>query len=135
MAQTATDRPGRTPRADRLKVDFLYFEDCPSHDRALALLEEVLREEGAEAHVDVRRVETDREAAELRFPGSPTIRINGFDIVEDPALPAGLSCRAYRQPNGRISPLPPREAIVHAVRMALRAPEIDETNGSRVAGS
>ena len=135
MAQTATDRPGTTPQAGDLKVDFLYFEDCPSHDRALQLLEEVLREEGAEAQVDVRRVETDREAEELRFPGSPTIRINGFDIIEDPALPIGLSCRAYRQPNGRISPLPPRDAIAHAVRMALRAPQIDEADGYRVAGS
>src|SRR5579859_8118670 len=101
-----------------LVIDFLYFEDCPSHDRALELLREVLQQEGIDAAIRVQRVETEEEAEQLRFPGSPTIRIAGTDIDDNPSLPVGLACRAYRHENGKISPLPQREMIVRAVRAA-----------------
>lgn len=102
-------------------IDFLYFEDCPSHERALAMLHEELYEHGVTATIDVRRVETEEEASLFSFPGSPTIRVNGVDIDQNPDLPIGLACRAYRQPNGKISPLPPREKISEALRQATSA--------------
>jgi len=103
-------------------VEFLYFEDCPSHERALEIVEEALREEQIPAELHVYRVETDEEAERIRFPGSPTIRINGVDVEENPDLPIGLSCRAYRHENGRISPLPSKDKIVQAIRQAMRDP-------------
>lgn len=99
-------------------IDFLYSEDCPSHERALAMLHEVLDAEGVEAEVRIHQVETEEEAEDLRFPGSPTIRVNGADIEDTPPDMVGLSCRAYIQENGRISPLPPRAKIEAAIRAA-----------------
>jgi hypothetical protein len=105
-----------------LCVEFLYSEDCPSHDRALEILRQVLQEEQVDVHVHMYKVETEAEAEECRFPGSPTIRIDGVDIDDNPGLQVGLSCRAYRQENGRISPLPPRDKVVQAVRNAKHNP-------------
>lgn len=100
-------------------IDFLYSEDCPSHERALELLHDVLREQTIQADVRVYEVETEEEAERLRFPGSPTIRVAGSDIEGDGDLPPALGCRAYRHPNGKISPLPPRESIAEALRRAV----------------
>ncbi len=80
----------------------------------------VLAEEGVEAGIQIVKVETDEQARQLRFPGSPTILIDGQDI--DPAQPAqyALTCRAYRLENGRISPLPSTEMIRRALRRRSR---------------
>jgi hypothetical protein len=98
-------------------VEFLYWEGCPSHPEARELLEEVLQARGADVAVNVREVRTQEEARELAFPGSPTIRVDGRDV--DPAgaeeLPS-LSCRIYRLPNGRVSPVPTREQIEEALQ-------------------
>ena len=97
-----------------VNVEFLYWRGCPSHPEARALLHEVL--DGA-AEIREREVETQAEAEALRFPGSPTIRVNGADI--DPAGADGrpsLSCRIYHLPDGRISPVPSREMLEAALR-------------------
>lgn len=106
-----------------MRIDFLYYEDCPSHDRALERLHEVMQEEGISAEVYVTRVETEAQANTLAFTGSPTIRIDGEDIDPPPenAMYA-LTCRAYRLPNGRISPLPAPDTI----RTALQAARKDQ---------
>ncbi|GHO96210.1 hypothetical protein KSF_062580 [Reticulibacter mediterranei] len=101
-------------------IEFFYWEECPSHERALAILREVMAEEGITAPVDVIEVKTEDEAQRYHFYGSPTIHINGRDIVlplEDAGEPS-LTCRAYRRADGRISPQPPRERIIAALRAA-----------------
>jgi hypothetical protein len=102
-----------------LHVSFLYYEDCPSHELALARLREIIAAEGVEAAVEVVQVATAEQAAALRFVGSPTIRIEGQDIDPPPAgAQFALTCRAYRRPDGRITPLPPPELIRRALRAA-----------------
>ena len=99
-----------------MTVEFLYWEGCPSHDEARELLEEVLRERGLDAQVQIRHVATREEAVELHFPGSPTIRIDGRDV--DPAgaeEPPALNCRIYYLPDGRVSPIPSREQLEEAL--------------------
>ena len=95
-----------------MQIDFLYWEGCPSHPEARALLDDVLAERGIEAEIRSREVKTHAEAEELRFPGSPTIRVDGADV--DPrgaqARPA-LTCRIYHLPDGRVSPVPTREQL------------------------
>ena len=48
------------------------------------------------------------DAERERFPGSPTIRVDGRDVNPEPDQPIGLACRIYRLRDGRISPLPDR---------------------------
>lgn len=100
-----------------MEISFLYYEDCPSHDDALARLKDVIAQEGIEAHITVKKIETEEQAQEFEFVGSPTIRIEGSDI--DPPPPGahfGLTCRAFALENGRISPLPSEGMIRDALR-------------------
>ena len=88
-------------------IQFLYYEDCPSHDEALERLHSVMAEMSIHADIEIIKVESDAQAQRLRFVGSPTILINGQDIVPVPTnAHYYLTCRAYRLEDGRISPLP-----------------------------
>ena len=99
-----------------MRVSFLYYEDCPSYDLALERLRDVMDEEGIPGEVEVVKVETEEQARELRFVGSPTIRVDGQEI-DPPSDPRyALTCRAYRLADDRISPLPSRDMIRQAFR-------------------
>jgi hypothetical protein len=99
-----------------MRVSFLFYEDCPSHDLALERLREVLDEEGIDADVEVIEVRSEERAQELRFIGSPTILVSGQDIDPPPSdSHYALTCRAYRLEDGRISPLPSRGMIRRAI--------------------
>ncbi|GAB4549785.1 MAG: hypothetical protein OHK0023_14860 [Anaerolineae bacterium] len=107
-----------------IKVQFLYFEGCDSHEEVLARLKSVMEAEGIGDTIEMIKIETDEQAAEWRFVGSPTILINGEDIVP---VPNGsffrLTCRTYRHEDGRYSSLP----SVETIRRALRAVHVSQT--------
>ena len=107
----------------KVKVDFLYYEDCPSHEEALKRLHQILSVEGIEAKIEITKVETIEEAVRLHFIGSPTILVNGEDIDPPPSdAYYALACRTYRLEDGRFSPLPSLEMI----RSALGAAAVDK---------
>lgn len=110
-----TDTSGKVP----VKINFLYWEDCPSHERALEMLEEAIAAEGITPDLQIERVDSEEDARRLGFPGSPTIRVNGVDIDETSVGEIGLTCRMYFREDGRISPLPSPEAIAAALRRAV----------------
>src|SRR5918994_7382538 len=58
-----------------MRVEVLYFDGCPTYRTAEKTLRAVLAQGGAEAVVELVAVNTDEEAQKLRFPGSPTIRV------------------------------------------------------------
>jgi hypothetical protein len=98
------------------KIELLYWDGCPSYPEALELLENVLAQSGVDAQVEVHEVLSHEEAQALRFPGSPTILVDGRDV--DQAGAGGepsLSCRIYRLPDGRVSPVPSREQLEEAL--------------------
>ncbi len=99
-----------------MRASFLYYEDCPSYDLALERLREVMDEEGIPGEVEVVKVETEEQARELRFVGSPTIRVDGQDIDPPSDSRYALTCRAYRLADNRISPLPSKDMIRQAFR-------------------
>jgi hypothetical protein len=90
------------------RVEFLWWEGCPSHERALAELRDAMGAAGLDpASVEVRHVATEDDAARERFAGSPTIRVDGRDLQPaGDSEPAGLTCRVYRLRDGRASPTP-----------------------------
>jgi hypothetical protein len=93
-------------------VELLYFDGCPSYERLLPRLRELVAEMGTHVEVDLRRVESVADAERERFLGSPTVRVDGVDV--DPGArdrdDFGLKCRLYRS-GGDTSPLPPEEWI------------------------
>ena len=100
-----------------MTVEFLYWEGCPSYPEARDLLEEVVCDRRVDAEIRIRQVLTHEEARELRFPGSPTIRVDGRDVDPSGANePPALTCRIYHLPDGRVSPVPTREQLEEALR-------------------
>jgi len=86
----------------RPRVEILYFEGCPNHEAARGLVELVAAELQVEPEIDVVEVPDAEAATELRFLGSPTVRVNGRD-VEPGAEERGdfvFSCRVYRGERG-----------------------------------
>lgn len=103
------------------RVQLLWWEGCPSTDRALAELRAVLDELGLPDDVQLREIRTDEEAEAAAFTGSPTILIDGVELMD--ALgrgggdePAGLSCRVYVHRDGRVSPTPDPEDLREALK-------------------
>ncbi len=84
-----------------MKVEVLYFDGCPTYEKATKTLRAVLAEEGVEAEVHLVAVNTDEEARRLQFPGSPTIRVDGRDLFPTPEREDWrLGCRVYATPQG-----------------------------------
>jgi hypothetical protein len=83
-------------------VEILYFDGCPNHEAAQALVERVSDELGLQPELRLVNVPDEQAARRLRFLGSPTIRVGGRDV--DPQAGErdeyGLSCRVYRTANG-----------------------------------
>ncbi len=84
-----------------MKVEILYFDGCPTYVAAEKAVRDVLAEGGIEAGVEMVAVNTDEEAKRLRFPGSPTIRVDGRDLFPVPEREEyALGCRMYSTPEG-----------------------------------
>ena len=86
----------------RSRVEILYFDGCPNHEPARALVERVAAEQRVEPAIELVEVVGPDAAADLRFLGSPTVRIDGRD-VEPGAEERNefvLSCRVYRTERG-----------------------------------
>jgi hypothetical protein len=79
-----------------MKIEFLYFKDCPGYKSALSLLEQTLLEAGTNVPIEKIEITTQELAIQHRFLGSPSIRINGKDIEgQEEASEYGLKCRIY----------------------------------------
>lgn len=103
-----------------MKVELLWWEGCPSWPGALDQLKAIMGELGMDPEsVELRRVESDEQAERERFAGSPTIRVDGEDVVPQNGEPIGLACRVYRLRDGRISPTPDPADVREALERRL----------------
>ena len=105
-----------------LRVELLWFQDCPNHRAVRAMLGELIDEltPGTKLEdVDA----TDPVVAERhRFPGSPTVRVDGRDVdpsFEDPG-DYTPRCRLYWTAEG-LRGLPERRWVEEALRRAVNA--------------
>ncbi len=107
---------GKVREVPNVEIELLYFDGCPSYRTAEKILREVLAKEGMEADVELVAVSSDEEARRLRFPGGPTIRVDGQDLFpvaerED----WSLGCRVYVTPEG-FKGSPTEEMLREALR-------------------
>lgn len=100
-------------------VELLWFDGCPNHDSARRLLREVIAEVAPGTRIRDIDASDPAVAERLRFPGSPTIRVNGRDV--DPAFrdPGDYTprCRVFHTPDG-LRGVPARAWIVAALELA-----------------
>ncbi len=100
-----------------MKIEFLYFPDCPGYKSVFSLLERILVENGTEVSIEKIEITTQESAIQHRFLGSPSFRINGRDIEgREEASEYGLNCRIYLDTGSGV----PSEVVL---RKALQAAE------------
>lgn len=89
-------------------VRVLFFEGCPGHRPAVESVRRVAAELGLPVRVEEVEVRDPADAERLRFLGSPTVQVNGFDV--EPAARGrtefAFGCRTYHG-----SPIPPEPLI------------------------
>jgi hypothetical protein len=102
-------------------IEILFWQGCPSYAPARAMLTEEMSAAGIDADELVTiEIMSDQQAQAERFIGSPTIRLDGKDIVDTGDTPFGLECRLYYHRNGRPSPLPDRDDLKEALQNHAR---------------
>jgi len=108
----------------QMKIEVLYFEGCPNHLPAVAMVREILRSLGRRDEIHEVVVHSQADAVAMAFVGSPSIRINGADIEPwaHTATAFGLSCRTYLE-GSHYSGLPSRELLRKAISEAILATE------------
>ncbi|MGE0560154.1 MAG: hypothetical protein AB7E73_12475 [Burkholderiales bacterium] len=111
-----------------MKVELIYDADCPNVERARALLIRAFTGTG----VSARWLEWERTAAGspeyAKTFGSPTILIDGKDVAETSDVSGSGACRVYSDGTGRLSGIPPLEAVASAL-LAKAAPVTPSTPG------
>jgi predicted RNA-binding protein with PIN domain len=98
-------------------VELLYFEGCPNHEVARELVERVAAEAGVEIDLRLTVVTSPEDAEQLRFLGSPSVRVNGHDVEPgaDESDAFVLACRVYRA-DSRLRGIPSEEWVRAALR-------------------
>jgi hypothetical protein len=85
-----------------VKIEVLTFDGCPNAQLARELVERVCADSRVDAEITDVSVPDEKTAQQLRFLGSPTIRLDGRDI--EPGAKEhtdyALACRIYRTARG-----------------------------------
>ena len=101
-AQPAEPSAARETAGHGPLVEILYFDGCPNHHPAVALVGRVSRELGIEPQIRLVNVADNEAAQKHHFLGSPTIRVGGKDV--DPQTEErtdyALACRLFRTEAG-----------------------------------
>jgi hypothetical protein len=101
-----------------MRITLQYFDGCPNWRVADERLGLALQRAGlARAVVEYHLVDTMEKAQECRFPGSPTILIDGLDPFADEGTAVGLSCRLFVTEGG-LAGAPTVAQLVSAIESA-----------------
>ena len=105
----------------RPRVEILYFEGCPNHEPARALVGRLATELRIEPEIRLVEVTDPEAAVEMRFLGSPTVRVDGVDVEPgaEERHDFALSCRIYRS-DGGVGEQPPEHWVRDALNEAAK---------------
>ncbi len=92
-------------------IEVFYVPGCPNHQAAIDRVRNAVRSAAIDAAIQEIAVTDDAMAGQLKFPGSPTIRIDGRDVESTPQDSYGLACRLYSNGTG----VPSLEAMQRAI--------------------
>ena len=75
-----------------MRVELLVALGCPAREATEKVLGKILQELAPGSTIETTVIDTAEEAVALKFPGSPSVRINGRDIEPeaDKSLNYGL---------------------------------------------
>lgn len=88
-----------------MNIELLVVPDCPHEGPAVALVRRALEDLEMGAEVTVTEIDTDYEATQRSFAGSPTFLVDGTDVFPRADAGFAIACRLYATPTG-LTPLP-----------------------------
>jgi hypothetical protein len=99
-----------------MEIELLYIDGCVNYPPLVERLSRLVREQSVPLEIRHTRVVDVEQANGLRFPGSPTVRIDGVDVEPDVDAGSdfGMQCRLYSV-GGGFQGAPPDEWILAAV--------------------
>jgi len=95
-------------------IEILHVPECPHLTPAVEMVRRVLAAERLSAEIRTMLITDESGAQRERFPGSPTIRVDGRDVDPEGAGAISLSCRLY--PGSAHPGLPAEETVRRALR-------------------
>lgn len=98
-----------------MKIQVLYFDDCPSYQTALTLLQAALGDVGRSDVIQTIEIKDEADVQRWQFIGSPSIRLDGIDPFDQGTSNYGLECRVFKTPEGLLG-WPTREMLVEALK-------------------
>lgn len=101
-----------------MHLTVLAVPDCPNAPVLEARLAAVV-DGGADVSVTREVITDDSEAARWGMHGSPTLLIDGADPFAEPGQPPSMSCRMYRNDDGRASGAPSAAQLRQVIERAL----------------
>ena len=107
-----------------MDVELAYFDGCPHWRDAEAQLLALQPEFGFE--LQYRIIDSPETAVTAGFLGSPSIRVNGNDLIDSPGQAVGFACCRYDTPAG-----PAGSPTIGQLRAALTALAGPPTGGAR----
>jgi hypothetical protein len=96
------------------KLEILHVPDCPNVELLRQRLAEALGE--SDADLTVRVITDAEEAVAAGMTGSPTLLVDSIDPFAEPGREPSMSCRLYRDAEGRASGAPSVAALRQVVR-------------------
>jgi hypothetical protein len=99
-----------------MRIEVLYVPGCPNYRPAVERIQKVLISESLRADIEGIPVGSEAVAKAFRFPGSPTVRVNGTDVEPNLMNAVGLTCRLYANSGG----VPSEEMLRLALSRASR---------------
>lgn len=84
------------------RIELLWFQDCPNHEAAEALLRARMAALGVDTAIVRVEVPDEETGSRVSFPGSPTIRVDGRDVEPGwtPCDECTPRCRLYQTAAG-----------------------------------
>lgn len=100
-----------------MRVEILTVQGCPHAEATRDLVHEAVRREKVEAAISCIEVNSAEAAQQVRFLGSPSVRIDGEDVEHraNERSAYGLMCRTYRDASG-VAGIPSIELLRTAIR-------------------
>lgn len=107
-----------------MRITMLTVPDCPNVPVMRERIAEAL--DGRAAVIELVEVAAESDAARWGMTGSPTVLLDGIDPFPIPGAPLSVSCRLYRDAEGRTDGAPSVQALREAFSGARRPQAADE---------
>jgi len=103
----------------RVKIQVVHIDECPNWETTGDRVQAVLGRLGLpDVPVEFVLVETLVDAAAVGFAGSPTVLVDGEDVVPSAGQTTNIACRVYATETG-LAGLPSESQIEAGIRARL----------------